>query len=221
MSTEPEKDPRLEQSGLTDEQLLDLQEKAVGPQPDEGAKFRLLPIGILFVLSGLILFAGTYLNRYSGHYSSLVFNETAKPSTGEPVAVKLDPVAVGKSAFNQVCITCHQANGLGVPGVYPPLAGSEYVNGPSARVISIVLYGLKGDVHVTGKAFGAAAMPVFGQVSGSAYSWNDEKIAAVLTYIRQEWGNKAGPVTADEVSAVRKATGDRKEMSEPELMGMK
>jgi mono/diheme cytochrome c family protein len=221
MSTEPERDPRLDPSAISDAELLDAHEKAVGSQPDEGARYRLLPIGILFALSGLILFAGTYLNRYTGHYSPLVFNENAKPSTGEPAVVKLDPVAVGKGAFGQVCITCHQATGLGLPGVYPPLAGSELVNGPSDRVISIVLYGLKGEVHVTGKAFGAAAMPVFGQVAGSAYSWNDEKIAAVLTYIRQEWGNKAGPVTADEVAAVRKADGDRKEMSEAELMGMK
>jgi mono/diheme cytochrome c family protein len=64
-------------------------------------------------------------------------------------------------------------------------------------------------------------MPVFGQVAGSAYNWNDEKIAAVLTYVRQEWGNKAGPVTADEVAAVRKADGDRKEMSESELNAIK
>jgi len=64
-------------------------------------------------------------------------------------------------------------------------------------------------------------MPVFGQVAGSAYSWNDEKVAAVLTYVRQEWGNKSPAVTADEVSAVRKALGDRKEMSEGELQGVK
>jgi mono/diheme cytochrome c family protein len=64
-------------------------------------------------------------------------------------------------------------------------------------------------------------MPVFGQVAGSAYNWNDEKIAAVLTYVRQEWGNKAGAVSADEVSAVRKALGDRKEMSEAELNDVK
>jgi mono/diheme cytochrome c family protein len=222
MSTEPNRDPRLDQASVSDEGLMDSHEKLLGRQPDEGARYRLLPIGILFTLSGLILFAGTYLNRYTGHYSSTVFDENAKPTTGAGAEVKIDPVAVGKAAFNGVCITCHQASGLGMPGIYPPLAGSEWVNGSADRVIRIVLYGLKGDISVAGKTFNAAAMPVFGQqVTGSAYNWSDEKIAAVLTYVRQEWGNKAGPVTADEVAAVHKAVGDRKEMSQAELEAIK
>ena len=220
MSAVPPKDPRLDQAAASDESLLDAHEQVLGQHPDEGARYRLLPIGILFVLSGLVLFAGTYLNRYAGHYNSAIFDENAKVSTGE-VVVKVDPVAMGKSAFTQVCVTCHQATGQGVPGIYPPLAGSEWVNGPSARVIRIVLYGLKGDVHVEGHVFNAAAMPVFGQVSGTAYNWSDEKIAAVLTYVRQEWGNKAPPISADDVTAARKATGDRKEESEAELEAIK
>jgi mono/diheme cytochrome c family protein len=88
-------------------------------------------------------------------------------------------------------------------------------------VIRIVLYGLKGDIHVEGKVFNAAAMPVFGQVTGSAYSWSDDRIAAVLSYVRQDFGNKADPITADEVAAIRKAVGNRKEMSEAELEQVK
>ena len=95
------------------------------------------------------------------------------------------------------------------------------MNGPSSRVVRIVLYGLKGDIHVQGHVFNAAAMPVFGKVAGSAYNWNDDKIAAVLTYVRQEWGNKAGPVSTEEVTAARTTTGDRKEMSEAELEQVK
>jgi mono/diheme cytochrome c family protein len=219
MSDPAKQDPRLDQAAASDEGLLEAHEQLLGPRPDDGARYKLLPIGILFVLSGLVLFAGTYLNRYAGRYSSAIFDENAKP--GGAVAIKLDPLVLGKGAFNQVCITCHQATGLGVTGIYPPLAGSEWVNGPANRVISIVLYGLKGEVHVEGHVYNAAAMPVFGQVSGSAYNWSDEKIAAVLTYVRQEWGNKAGPISADEVSAVRKQTGDRKEESESELQAIK
>jgi mono/diheme cytochrome c family protein len=222
MSTSPNSDPRLDQAAASDESLMESHEKLLGRQPDEGARYRLLPIGILFTLSGLILFSGTYLNRYAGHYSPKIFDENAKPTTGEGAVVKVDPVAVGKAAFGAVCVTCHQPTGLGMPGLYPPLAGSEWVNGPAARVIRIVVYGLKGDVHVEGHEFNAAAMPVFGQqVTGSAYNWSDEKIAAVLTYVRQEWGNKGGPVSADDVTAVRKAVGDRKEMSESELDAVK
>ena len=64
-------------------------------------------------------------------------------------------------------------------------------------------------------------MPTFGEVPNSSYNWSDEKIAYVLTYIRQEWGNKSGPISADEVSAVRKSMGDHKEMSEDVLMASK
>jgi mono/diheme cytochrome c family protein len=220
VSGEPLRDPGVDQAAISDEGLLDAHERALGRQHHEdGARYRLLPIGILFVLSGLVLFAGTYLNRYTGHYSALVFNENAKPSMN--MAPKVDPLAVGRAQFKAVCITCHQESGLGLPGIYPPLAGSEWANGPADRVVRIVLYGLKGPVHVAGKEFSATAMPVFGQVPGSAYNWSDEKIAAVLTFVRQEWGNKAPAITADEVSAIRKAVGARKEMTEAELLEVK
>ena len=221
MSGEPTRDPRVDQAAISDEGLLDLHERQLGRHPDDGARYRLLPIGILFTLSALILFAGTYLNRYTGHYSASIFDENAKPTAGGPALAKPDPVAVGRNAYLGTCATCHQPTGAGVTGVYPPLAGSEWVNGPSSRVIRIVLYGLKGEIHVGGRVFNAAAMPVFGRVAGSAYSWNDEKIAAALTYVRQEWGNKAGPVSAEEVTAARNATGDRREMSEAELEQVK
>jgi mono/diheme cytochrome c family protein len=221
MNPQNSNDPRVDQAAISDDSLLSSHEKMLETAPDEGGRYRLLPIGILFTLSGLILFAGTYLNRYAGHYSPLIFNETAKPSTGEPAAVAVDPVAMGQKEFQTVCITCHQATGQGMPGVYPPLDGSEWVNGDPERVIRIVLYGLKGDIHVEGHDFNAAAMPVFGQVAQSAYNWNDQKVAAVLTYVRQAWGNKSGPITVDQVAAVHKAVGDRKEMSEAELNAIK
>jgi len=216
MNTQAERDPRLDQAAATDESLLDAHERLLGRHPDDGARYRLLPIGILFTLSGLVLFSGTYLNRYAGHYSSSVYNENAKPSAGQ-AAPKMDPLALGRIQFQAVCVTCHQPTGLGVPGIYPPLAGSEWVKGPPERVIRIVVYGLKGSVHVEGKEFSAAAMPVFGQVSGTMYNWSDDRIAAVLTFVRHEWGNDADPVTGDQVAAVRKSVGDRKEMSEAEL----
>ena len=141
-------------------------EKLLGPQPDELAHYRLLPLVMLFVLSGCVLFAATYLNRYSGHFDPSIYDENQLPTKGAPVEVKIDPIVLGKRLFNTpgYCVTCHQANGQGVPATYPPLAGSEWVNGPEDRVIRIVLYGLQGVVHVEGKDFNAAAMPVFGEV---------------------------------------------------------
>ncbi len=214
--TSSENDPRLEPAAVSDETLQAAHEKLLGRQPDERAHYRLLPLGLLFLFSGLIFWAGTYLNRYSGHFDPEIFNENAKPALGGPVIAKVDPLVVGKANFTLVCATCHQPTGLGQPGVYPPLAGSEWVLGPEDRIIRIVLYGLKGPIHVKGTDFNAAAMPVFRK--GTGYNWTDEKIADVITYVRQEWGNNAPPVTPEKVAEIHSQVGDRPEWTADELV---
>ncbi|HWA87790.1 MAG TPA: cytochrome c [Opitutus sp.] len=216
MSDEP-LDPRVEQPGASDDSLVSAHEETLHHKSGGDAHYKMLPLVLLFVFSGLIFFGGTYLNRFAGHYHPEIFNEYAQPTNAAAAPVKVDPVVLGKKSFEQVCITCHQATGLGVPGVYPPLAGSEWVLGTPDRVIRIVLYGLKGPVTVKGNTFGAAAMPVIGKVTGSGYNWSDERIAAVLTYVRQEWGNKASPITPEQVAAIHEKEGDRKEWSAEEL----
>jgi mono/diheme cytochrome c family protein len=220
MSEAPPKDPRSIPASLSDESLLTSHEKLLGHQPDDRANYRLLPLGILFFLSGLILFSATYLNRYAGHFAPTIYNEAQKPSSGAVEVAKVDPVAMGKKLFSTpgACITCHQPNGQGIPGVYPPLAGSEWAQGPTDRVLRIVLDGLSGPVTVKGTTFNASSMPAFGP-SGSA--WSDDKIAEVLTYVRQEWGNKAPPITADQVAAVRAQVADHPVWSAGDLLQVK
>ena len=82
------------------------------------------------------------------------------------------------------------------PG-YPPLAGSEITNGGSRRAAMIVLKGLQGPITVKGQQFGTAVMQPW-------ESLTDQKIADVLTYERQEWGNKGSPVTEEQIAALRK-----------------
>lgn len=219
MSASDPQDPRLQQAGTTDESVLSAHEPRLKFKRDRTARYALLPLAIVFVFSGLIFFGGTYLNKYSGHFNVTVFDETGLPvQPGSGVATKIDPLVLGKRQFDSACVTCHQATGLGIPGVYPPLAGSEWVEGSEERVISIVLHGLKGPVHVKGVQYGAAVMPAFGQVAGSGYNWSDEKIAAVLTFIRQEWGNKAGPIETARVAEFRAKEGSRAEWTEAELL---
>jgi mono/diheme cytochrome c family protein len=220
MSAPTPHDPSFQPAAVTDEQLLAAHEKLLEKQPDDKAHYKLMPLALLFFFSGLILFAATYLNRYSGHFDSTVYNENTLPVKGGAEA-PIDPVVMGKRLFNSsgACVTCHQASGVGVVGIYPPLAGSDWVNGPQDRVISIVLYGLQGPVHVSGNAFvSSAVMPSFG---ASGFGWSDDKIADVLTYVRQEWGNKGGPITADEVAAVRAKDGSRAAWSEADLLQIK
>lgn len=214
-------DPRLEQPGASDDSLVSAHEETLHHKSGGDAHYKMLPLVLLFVFSGLIFFGGTYLNRFSGHYHAEIFNEYAQPTNAAAGPVKVDPLVLGKKSYEQVCITCHQANGQGVPGVYPPLAGSEWVLGTPEHVIRIVLYGLKGPVTVKGNTFGAAAMPVIGKVSGSGYNWSDERIAAVLSYVRQEWGNDAAPITPEEVTAIHTKEGDRKEWTAEELEKIK
>jgi mono/diheme cytochrome c family protein len=211
-------DPRLEQAGASDESLQSAHEKLLGRKPDDGAHYKMLPLVLLFVFSGLIFYAGTYLNRYAVHYDASVFDENGQSTKGVVAPAKVDPLVLGRKNYELVCATCHQATGLGVPGTYPPLAGSEWVNGPEERVIRIVLYGLKGPVKVKGAEYGAVPMPVIGKVTGSPYNWSDEKIAAVLTYVRQAFGNSAPAITAEQVAAIHAKEGDRKEWTQDELL---
>lgn len=218
MSAPESQDPRLQQAAVTDESVLTAHERRLSFKPDRNAHYALLPLAIVFVFSGLILLGGTYVGKFSGHFSPKVFDETGHPNVGGAAPAKIDPLVLGKRQYGLACVTCHQANGEGVPGVYPPLAGSEWVLGSEERVVSIVLHGLKGPVHVKGVQFGAAAMPAFGQVAGSGYNWSDDKIAAVLTYIRQEWGNSASPISAQKVTELRNKEASRAEWTEAELL---
>jgi len=101
----------------------------------------------------------------------------------------------GKRVFSQACAMCHQAEGQGMEGVFPPVAGSEIVTGDAKRVVAIVLHGLNGPVKVKGKDYNGV-MPPQSLLS-------DEQVADVATYIRNSWGNKASAVSSTDVTAVR------------------
>src|ERR1700756_932254 len=162
----------------------------------------------LIAIYGLaVFFGGAYLGRYSGNFISGGLDPmgapppakkaAAGPGGGEQVA-ELSPRDRGKKIFAANCQTCHQANGLGVPGQYPPLAGSEFTTGGSRRPAMIVLKGLQGPVKVKGQKFGAAVMQPWDK------TLTDQKIADVMTYERSDWGNGASPVTAEQIAALRK-----------------
>ncbi|MEY2880422.1 MAG: hypothetical protein RLZZ15_2802 [Verrucomicrobiota bacterium] len=219
-------DNRLPQAAASDASLLAAHEALLGPPADDRANYRLMPLNLLFFFSGLIFFGGTYLGIYAGKFDPRVYNENGEPpAAGAPVA-KVDPVEAGKKLYNNAaCNTCHQTNGQGVPGVYPPLAGSEWVTGSEERLIRVVLYGLTGHIKVKGVDYpGVVPMPAFGKVPGSGFNWTDEKISHVLTYIRSDWGNNASPITTAQVTAVHDKEGDHKQpggttaFTEAELM---
>ncbi|MFT3828930.1 MAG: cytochrome c [Opitutaceae bacterium] len=208
MSAPNERDPRVDQPGASDDSLQDVHGALLREKPEPGEGAVPIPLLLLGLIGGLVFFAGTYLGRYSGGFDPLVYNEEAG-ATGAATATSAtaapDPVAAGKRLFAQNCATCHQASGQGLPGVYPPLANSDWVNGNPEAIGRILLHGLSGEVTVNGGTYNGA-MPSFGPLGSN---WKDDRIAAVLTYIRQEWGNKAAPVTTEQVAAIRAATAGR------------
>jgi mono/diheme cytochrome c family protein len=102
----------------------------------------------------------------------------------------------GAKVYQTNCSSCHQAQGQGVPGTFPPLAGNAMVTGDATAVIHAVKYGLNGKVTV-GTTDYNGMMPAWGQQLTNA------DIASVITYVRSSWGNKGSAVTEADVAAVK------------------
>lgn len=203
MNTSPDHHT-IEQSGATDESIRQVHAQLQRQKPEKvGGGYAAFPLVLLGLMCSSIFFGSIYLAHYSSHFDPLIYNENAKPvAGGAPVAV-VTRAMLGKRVFTNVCITCHQQNGQGQPGVYPPLAGSEWATGNEERVIRIVLHGLNGPITVEGKEFNNVMAPL-----GDALK--DEQIANALSYVRSEWGNAAPEVLPETVARVRADTAGRK-----------
>jgi len=182
-----------------------------------------IPLWLIAVAGAALFLAGIYLGIFNGGFRGDVFNEResspallfpekavagAAAATGAVAAAETEsPVVRGKKFYNNPpasCVTCHQPTGKGLPGSFPPLAGSEFVQGGSRRLGMILLKGLQGPIKVEGGTFNGA-MPAWEKVL------SDKQIAYILTYVRQEWGNKAGEITPDQIAAARKEFSSRAE----------
>ena len=140
-----------------------------------------------------------------------------KPGTETEVAAKpltrqeQERFDQGKELYLVSCGACHQPHGMGQEGLAPPLADSEWTLGSSQRLVRIVLHGLHGPINVKGKTF-QLDMPALGV-------FDDDQVAAILTYIRREWGHTASPVEPELVKKIRAETEKREEAwSEAELL---
>jgi nitrite reductase (NO-forming) len=137
------------------------------------------------------LFYGSNLDKQQGVNSSGGQAVTGNEPVGNSIE---DIVAAGKKVFSTTCFACHQPDGKGIPNVFPPLAGSDFLNADKNRAIGIVLHGKTGQVTVNGKQFNNI-MP--------AQNLTDEQIAYALTYVYHSFGNSGKTVTKEEVSKVR------------------
>ena len=137
----------------------------------------------------------------------------APAAAGAFVKASDDQMKRGAAVYARTCIACHQPTGMGLPPVFPPIANAPIVVGNPELPIKFILQGLMGPITVNGMTYNSMMPPVPGV--------SDAEIADVLTYVRQSFGNKGNPVTADQVKAVRAATAGRTAMWTTAELGLK
>jgi mono/diheme cytochrome c family protein len=129
---------------------------------------------------------------------ALCFLAAAAVAAPDAETMKRGAAAYAKGA----CIACHQPTGMGLPPVFPPLAGSEWVAKSTSIAIRNILHGMQGPITVKGVPYNSM-MPAVTTLS-------EKEIADVVTFVSNSWGNTGPTVTEDEVKAIKKKYADRK-----------
>ena len=165
---------------------------------------RPLPWFLVMSLGAMAMWGAFYIySTPSGENSA--FGDQRTVASLRPAVVQAGGAAAvdGKLLYGGKCAACHQGTGLGVAGVFPPLAGAEWVTGDEKVLANILLHGINGEMIVKGNTY-KGAMPAWNALS-------DDEIAAVLTYIRSDWGNAAPPIKAETIKSQRELTKARTE----------
>jgi mono/diheme cytochrome c family protein len=198
-------------------------------EPRDG--FEPVPFWVAIVCGGLLMWGGYYLGTNTADFRRDVFDSPelprVYPNLNAPAGPDPDPqtvaelLKIGGQKYQGICVACHKPDGNGDPSQgIPPLNGSEWVAGPEAspaRLARVVLYGLHQPITVKGRQYN-------GQMPAQAGTMKDYEIAAVLTYVRNSWENKADTqdtqpaITAAVVKAARDKVGKRDLMTAPELL---
>tara|TARA_Y100000385_G_scaffold197693_1_gene204612 strand:- start:2078 stop:2842 length:765 start_codon:yes stop_codon:yes gene_type:complete len=181
----------LEKAAMQDEHMQDVHAQLMREKEEPQEGFSPVPIFLMFIFAALCFWGGVYLVEHSGGYRWDAYSPDFDPNAGAPKPVEIALFDRGAKVYRNQCAQCHQADGNGVLGVYPPLVASSWVTGHPQVVSRILINGLNGPILVKGSKYNGN-MPAFGS-SGLALS--DKDIAGVITYIRQEWGNSASDVT--------------------------
>lgn len=169
------------------------QQERENPEPHESTNPMPWPMvaltGLLVVFSLVYIATADIETPASWGDARQALELAGQPSAG---GAKVD----GAALYASLCAACHQASGQGLPGVFPPLAGSEWVLGKESTLAAILLHGVTGPLPVKGTSYNGA-MPAFKD------QLDDEQVAAVAGHIRSQWGNAAAQVSAQTVSQAR------------------
>jgi mono/diheme cytochrome c family protein len=187
---------------------LQQQTSADGPRNQSTAGRPAVPVWLMVMVIVTLYLGLLYFDAHGGWAGQQVYApyHNSEELTKWQPAIAGDSTVAGRQVYNRpTCSACHQPDGKGTPGQFPPLVNSPWVKeAEPGRLIRIVLNGLNGPLELNGQAYNNAMVP-----------WkdvlNDEDIASVLTYIRKnkDWGNDAPAVTPDRVKAVRGKVANR------------
>jgi mono/diheme cytochrome c family protein len=179
----------------------DPKKPANAPDSEPTAGFATVPIWIIMIFGALFYCCQLYLSGHAGGFNSQVYAPYASYDqvfAANPKSEGDEMMLMGKDVFDHTCVACHQPGGIGKEGTAPPLVGSEWVlaAGPE-RIAHVVLNGLTGPITVKGKDWNLTMVP-WRDV------YDDKHLAAVLSYVRNSWGNKASLVKPEQIAAARK-----------------
>lgn len=195
---------RIDPSAASDSDIQRVHDELVHEKESPREGFSPVPIFLVFLISALIVFSGIYMVWRSDDFDQMGYDETRRIfpwADMEPPAPPPDPFfRMGQVVYTQ-CAACHQPDGRGLAGAFPPLDGTRWVVGSEERLIRVVAHGLMGSIEVKGNTYNGV-MPAFPQLS-------DEELAAVLTFIRQSWNNDAPAISPERVTEVRAEVGPR------------
>ena len=163
---------------------------------DPEETIRPMPLAALLVAAGMVVWAVVYILSTEPLTLSQFGDQRTRAELSGPVAAAGGAVD-GKALYAAQCAACHQASGAGLPGVFPPLDGSEWVQGEPRVLANILLHGITGEIEVEGQKFNGQ-MPAFAQLS-------DAELAGVASYIRSAWGNQAAVVAPGLIAQERQA----------------
>lgn len=187
----------LEKAAMQDEQMQDIHAQLMREKEEPSEGFTPIPVFLVFVIMVLGFWGGIYLVLYSGEFSADAFDPEYKVASSAPVVQELSLIEVGAKVYRNQCAQCHQADGNGLAGVYPPLGGSDWVTGHPEVIARILINGLNGPIEVKGNTYNGN-MPAFGP---GGLDLKPKDIAGVITYIRQEWGNEASEMSVEMVES--------------------
>lgn len=179
------------------------QQRREHPEPLELSRpvpWALVLLMALMFSFGIAYIAKSEVNKASAIGDGRSLGELRAPAANLGTSSTIDAAAIYASR----CAACHQAKGQGLPGVFPPLDGSEWISGSETVLIAVVLHGISGRISVKGQSY-EGSMPAFkSQLS-------DAELAALLSHLRQQWGAQAAPIKAETVAQVRQESSGRQE----------